>query len=126
MPVTLNNGFQMPSWFDLKTLDAAGPEDDEGIKKAANSIHSLIEQEEALGIASNRIAIGGFSQGGALALYSALTYTKPLACVVGLSCWLPLHKSFPAVSMSLFKGYLKSLQAARWDVIFLRKCSKGF
>lgn len=97
MPVTLNNGFQMPSWFDLKTLDASGPEDDEGIKKATNSIHSLIEQEEALGIASNRIAIGGFSQGGALALYSALTYPKPLACVIGLSCWLPLHKTFPAV-----------------------------
>lgn len=32
MPVTLNAGFRMPSWFDLKTLDESGPEDDQGIE----------------------------------------------------------------------------------------------
>lgn len=30
MPVTLNAGFRMPSWFDLRTLDASGPEDEDG------------------------------------------------------------------------------------------------
>lgn len=49
------------------------------------------------GIPANRIIIGGFSQGGALALFSALTYDKPLAGVMALSCWLPLHKQFPAI-----------------------------
>ena len=34
---------------------------------------------------------GGFSQGGSLAMYSALTYGKPLAGIVALSSWLPLH-----------------------------------
>uniref|UniRef100_A0A1B6DWN5 palmitoyl-protein hydrolase n=1 Tax=Clastoptera arizonana TaxID=38151 RepID=A0A1B6DWN5_9HEMI len=96
MPVTLNNGFRMPSWFDLKTLEVSGPEDEAGIKKAAESIHGMIEAEEKDGIPANRVIIGGFSQGGALAIYSALTYRKSLAGVVGLSCWLPLHKSFPA------------------------------
>jgi lysophospholipase-2 len=43
--------------------------------------------------------IGGFSQGGALALYSALLFPKPLAGVIALSCWLPLHKQFPSVSI---------------------------
>uniref|UniRef100_A0A4D5R9Z0 palmitoyl-protein hydrolase n=1 Tax=Scolopendra viridis TaxID=118503 RepID=A0A4D5R9Z0_SCOVI len=95
MPVTLNNGFKMPSWFDLMTLDASGPEDEEGIKKAATAVHQLIEQEEKSGIPSNRIFVGGFSQGGALAMYSAFRYQKPLAGIIALSCWLPLNKQFP-------------------------------
>lgn len=58
----------------------------------------MIEEEEQKGIPSNRIILGGFSQGGALAIYSALRCTKPLAGVVALSCWLPLYKQFPPVS----------------------------
>lgn len=41
MPVTLNAGFRMPSWFDLKSLDADGPEDEEGIKKASETGHFI-------------------------------------------------------------------------------------
>ncbi|XP_026273003.1 acyl-protein thioesterase 1 [Frankliniella occidentalis] len=135
--VTLNSGFKMPAWFDLKSLDASGPEDESGIKKASQLIHSMIDAEVSAGIPSNRIVIGGFSQGGALALYSALTYSKPLAGVVALSCWLPLNKSFPSfvvgnketpflqchgdcdpivpfkwgqMTASILKGYLKSIE----------------
>lgn len=96
IPVTLNAGFRMPSWFDLKSLDATGPEDEEGIRKAAEMVHSLIAKEVADGIPTKRIVLGGFSQGGALALYSALTFPEPLAGVVALSAWLPLHQKFPA------------------------------
>ncbi|XP_969230.1 acyl-protein thioesterase 1 [Tribolium castaneum] len=95
MPVTLNAGFRMPSWFDLRTLDASGPEDEEGIKQAAKQVHSMIDNEIKDGIPAERIVVGGFSQGGALALYSALVYPQQLAGVVSLSGWLPLHKSFP-------------------------------
>jgi len=94
MPVTLNSGFESPSWFDLLTLDASGPEDEAGIKKAASLINNLIDEEIKSGIPAERIMIGGFSQGGALALYVALTTTKQLGGVVALSCWLPLHKQF--------------------------------
>lgn len=96
MPVTLNAGFRMPSWFDLKSLDDSIPEDEEGIKNATKQIHTMIENEVKEGIPANRILIGGFSQGGALALYSALQYPEKLAGVMALSCWLPLSKSFPA------------------------------
>jgi len=96
MPVTLNSGFKMPSWFDLKGLDLSAGEDVEGIKRAASSVHSLIEEELKAGIPSTRIVIGGFSQGGALSLYSSLRTPHTLAGVVALSCWLPLHASFPA------------------------------
>uniref|UniRef100_T1J099 palmitoyl-protein hydrolase n=1 Tax=Strigamia maritima TaxID=126957 RepID=T1J099_STRMM len=93
--VTLNAGVRMPSWFDLLTLEADGPEDEEGIKKATSTVHQLIEAEEKNGIPSNQIFLGGFSQGGALALYSAFRYQKPLAGVIALSCWLPMHSKFP-------------------------------
>lgn len=84
--------------FDLKGLDLSAGEDTEGIQRAAASVHSLIEDEIKGGIPSNRIIIGGFSQGGALSLYSSLVTQHTLGGVVALSCWLPLRDSFPAVS----------------------------
>lgn len=96
MPVTLNAGFRMPSWFDLISLDVNGQEDAPGIKAATAKIHQLIADEAKAGIPSNRVVLGGFSQGGGLALYSALTHQpKPLGGVVALSCWLPLRGEFP-------------------------------
>lgn len=100
IPVTLNSGFRMPSWFDLRSLDASANEDEAGIKKAAENIHALIQAEESAGILPERVVIGGFSQGGALALYSAFTYPHALGGVMALSCWLPLHKQFPAAAIA--------------------------
>ena len=82
-----------------------GPEDGEGIKKARDGIHQLIEDEIKGGIAHERILLGGFSQGGALALYSTFTYSKTLAGVVGLSCWLPLRDEYPQVCQ--FASFLR-------------------
>lgn len=101
IPVTLNLGFQMPSWFDIKSLEVGGSEDEAGIKEAAKQIHGMINNEIRSGIPADRIILGGFSQGGALALYSAMTYPEKLAGVIGLSCWLPLHSTFPASKVSL-------------------------
>ncbi|XP_017291844.1 acyl-protein thioesterase 2 [Kryptolebias marmoratus] len=98
IPVTLNMKSMMPAWFDLMGLSPESPEDESGIKKAADNIKALIEHEAKNGIPPNRIILGGFSQGGALSLYTALTCQHQLAGVVALSCWLPLHKSFPSVS----------------------------
>lgn len=92
MPVTLNGGFPMPSWFDLYSLDSTGKVDEEGIERAKTLVHELINNEEKAGIPSNRILLGGFSQGGALALYSGLTYSKPLAGILAFSCWIPMHE----------------------------------
>ncbi|XP_076804567.1 acyl-protein thioesterase 1-like isoform X1 [Clavelina lepadiformis] len=95
MPVTLNGGFVMPSWYDLKGLDPNVPEDEKGIKSAAEKIRALIKKEqEEHGIPSNKVILGGFSMGGALALYTALTHPEQLGGIVLLSSWLPLHKSF--------------------------------
>lgn len=60
----------MPAWFDLKSLDPNGEEDASGIKKSADLVERLIKAEIDAGIAPSNIVIGGFSQGGALALYT--------------------------------------------------------
>ncbi|XP_037677470.1 acyl-protein thioesterase 1-like [Choloepus didactylus] len=95
MPVTLNMNMTMPSWFDIIGLSPGSQEDEPGIKQAAENVKSLIDQEVKNGIPSNRIILGGFSQGGALSLYTALTTQQKLAGVIALSCWLPLRDSFP-------------------------------
>lgn len=96
MPVKLNMGLTMPSWFDLFSLSMDGPEDGEGIKRSSAYISSLIEEEKTKhNIPENRILIGGFSQGGALSLHTVLRHPKPLAGVIGLSCWLPLRSDYP-------------------------------
>ncbi|XP_002732463.1 acyl-protein thioesterase 1-like [Saccoglossus kowalevskii] len=95
IPVSLNAGFRMPSWFDIESLSFDSKQDEAGIKASTEKLQQMVADEESAGIASNRIIIGGFSQGGAVALHSALTLAKPLAGVIGLSTWLPLHDQFP-------------------------------
>uniref|UniRef100_A0A8C2MB41 Acyl-protein thioesterase 1 n=1 Tax=Cricetulus griseus TaxID=10029 RepID=A0A8C2MB41_CRIGR len=89
MPVTLNTNMAMPSWFDIIGLSPDSHEDESGIKQAAEN------QEVKNGSPSNRIILGGFSQGGALSLYTVLTTQQKLAGVTALSFWLPLRASFP-------------------------------
>lgn len=91
-------GMRMPSWFDLRSLNPLDPEDEEGIEAACKRIHELVAEQEKQGIPHDRIILGGFSQGGALSLYSALRYPKKLAGVVALSCWLPVHQKFPGIA----------------------------
>lgn len=91
-------GMRMNSWFDLRSLNPEDPEDEVGIESACKKIHELIAEQEKQGVPHDRIMLGGFSQGGGLALYSALKYPKKLAGVVALSCWLPLHKNFPGAA----------------------------
>ncbi|KAK7169667.1 hypothetical protein R3I94_000032 [Phoxinus phoxinus] len=93
MPVSLNMNMAMPSWFDIVSLRPDAEEDESGIRRAAERIRELIDEEVKNGIPSHRIVLGGFSQGGALSLYSALTARQKLAGVVALSCWLPLRNS---------------------------------
>ncbi|XP_069477150.1 acyl-protein thioesterase 1 isoform X3 [Ambystoma mexicanum] len=109
-PVTLNMNMAMPSWFDIYGLSPDAQEDFNGIKQAAANVKALIDQEVKNGIPSNRIILGGFSQGGALSLYTALTTHQKLAGVLALSCWLPLRTSFPQASTSSVNKDIPVLQ----------------
>ena len=89
--VSLNSGMQMPAWYDIHGLDMDSKEDESGIKSITAKIHTLIDQQIDAGIASNKIVLAGFSQGGALTLHAGLTYSKALAGLMALSCYLPLR-----------------------------------
>lgn len=103
----------------MKSLDVDGPEDSDGIKKARDGIHQLIEEEVKAGIPHERIMLGGFSQGGALALYSTFTHSRTLAGVIGLSCWLPLREEFPQVRFYLLLFFFFPLFFLSLNVCFL-------
>lgn len=92
MPVTLNNGMCMPAWFDIYSLEKVSQEDDEGIHSISKEIDFLIEQQIQSGIVAKRIILAGFSQGGALALFTGLHSNHRLAGLIALSCYLPLRE----------------------------------
>ena len=67
-------------------------------------VQHYISEEEKAGIPRNRIAVGGFSQGGAVALYSALsTRQEPLGGILALSTWMPLHNKIQVVLWVYYK-----------------------
>jgi phospholipase/carboxylesterase len=89
-PITINNGYVVRAWYDLFGLGLASKQDEEGIRQAQLQIEALIAQELALGIAPDHIVLAGFSQGGAIALHTALRYPLRLAGLIALSTYLPL------------------------------------
>lgn len=98
-PVTLNMGYEMPAWFDIIAIDAQAEQDEDGIRAAADSIASLVEQQRQRGIPYDHIVLAGFSQGGALALHVGLHYPQRLAGILALSTYLPLAEQFDATGM---------------------------
>jgi phospholipase/carboxylesterase len=88
-PVTLNQGMRMRAWYDILRL-GGGPEDEAGIRASQKLLEELISAEKSKGIKSERIVLAGFSQGGAIALQTALRYPEKLAGVLALSTYLPL------------------------------------
>jgi phospholipase/carboxylesterase len=88
--VTLNNGYEMRAWYDLYGLSTDSPQDETGIRATQAEIEAIIAQKIKQGIPANRIAIAGFSQGGAIALHTALRYPQQLAGILALSTYLPI------------------------------------
>ena len=70
---------------------------------SVSQIHGLIAEEEK-SVPSDKIFVGGFSQGGAIALYSGLTYKNKLA---GILCLLFIVVSFIPnhTNISLFPSF---------------------
>ncbi len=89
-PVTLNQGMVMRAWYDIYSMDFASGEDHDGLETSRSEVTELIELQQGLGIPADRILVAGFSQGGALALHTALRSPRPLAGVLVLSGYLPL------------------------------------
>ncbi len=89
IPVTINGGAVMPAWYDIISLDVARKLNVDQLIDSAQSVTDLIEREISRGIASERIILAGFSQGGAVVYHAALCCAKPLAGLLTLSTYFP-------------------------------------
>lgn len=90
--LTLFDGALLRAWYDVPHADLQHEEDEVGIRRAARRLTELIQREKNRGISGKRILIGGFSQGGAVALYVAARHPESLAGAIALSAYLPLMK----------------------------------
>lgn len=94
IPITINGGMVMPGWFDMADLpySSASVDDRESIESiGVDRLGALIAEAEAEGFPADRIVVGGFSQGGCVAMLAGLAYPRTLAGVASLSGWLPAY-----------------------------------
>jgi len=117
MPVSLNGGMPMRSWFDILSLDRKGRQDVAGIRHAQGRIDALIAEQIAAGIPSTRILLAGFSQGGAVVLHTALRYPKPLAGVLALSTYLPMESTLDVEGSAANRGIAILMQHGLYDPV---------
>ena len=106
--ISINSDMRMPGWFDIYSWPIAiGDTDDKpGILAAVREVEKHVVALRQSGIPTNRIVIGGFSQGGAIALQAAYNDavkankdTQYAACVC-LSGWLTRVEDFSNPGLS--------------------------
>jgi len=89
-PVTINGGMAMRSWYDIVSFDSEGRADRAGVLASSDLLEGLIAREIDRGIAPEKIVIAGFSQGGAVAIHTALQTEHPIAGLMALSTYMAL------------------------------------
>jgi len=103
-PVTINQGMAMPAWYDIRGMDIADKEDSIGMKESQDYLNGLINREIEKGIDPKKIILAGFSQGGAVALYTMLRFPQALGGCMALSTYLPF--------MSLSKSEIEKVSTS--------------
>lgn len=100
-PVTANGGMLMPSWFDILVFGGRGDKaDHEGFFASCNAMKEFIQKEMTeKNIPAERIIIGGFSQGSAIAMGTLALLDFKIGGCVALSGFLPV----PEKLLELFK-----------------------
>ncbi len=88
-PITINGGMSMRGWYDIREMAINRQEDRAGLEESQQIVESLIAIENQRGIPSERIFLAGFSQGGAVSLFTGLRHAEKLAGIIALSTYLP-------------------------------------
>ena len=88
IPVTINNGYPMRAWYDIRENDFNERADLAGVKRSQAQVETLVAREKARGVIAQQIVLAGFSQGGAIALYAGLRHAERLAGIVALSTYV--------------------------------------
>ncbi|CAM4444238.1 MAG: Carboxylesterase 2 [Legionellaceae bacterium] len=128
-PITVNNGSLMRGWYDITGFTLSSREDKAGLDLSQQAIIDLIKKENERGIETSKIILAGFSQGGALALYTGLRYEEPFAGIIALSSYLPLannlahemHISNTKTSIFLVHGIHDTVIPLEWAEIAKHK-----
>ncbi len=97
-PVTINGGMVMPAWYDILEMTIERSVDEVQLRESAEFITDFVENEIANGISNDRIIIAGFSQGGAVAIETALTFNKKLAGLLLMSTYFATKDSIKLAS----------------------------
>ena len=117
-PVTINGGYEMPSWYDILAMSPARAINREQLEASADRVIELIEQQRASGIDASRIFLAGFSQGGAVVLHTAfLKWQGPLGGVLALSTYAPTFGDELELSASQQRIPVLSLHGQYDDVV---------
>ncbi|MEM7292796.1 MAG: dienelactone hydrolase family protein [Pseudomonadota bacterium] len=133
IPVTINNGYVMPAWYDITDMSIDRKIDTAQIEASAASIRNLVQREIDNGIPANRIVIAGFSQGGAVAYEVALSFSESLAGLMALSTYFAteptilLHPANAAIPIHISHGTLDPIvPALLGQKAFERLLAKGY
>lgn len=94
IPVSINGGYVMRAWYDIRNVDLQRQEDEQGGRNSQKTIENLIEEQIKIGFSPEQIVLAGFSQGGAIAYQAGLRGRHKLAGLIALSTYLPCESSF--------------------------------
>lgn len=87
-PVTINGGYQMRAWYDIREINLQRDIDLQGVAQSVDYLNALVEQQRSQGIGMDKIVLAGFSQGGVIALDCALRMAEKPVGVMALSTYL--------------------------------------
>ena len=110
IPVSINGGMAMPAWYDIISIDVERKINEEQFAQSCKQVTDLIEREIERGVASDKIVLAGFSQGGAVAYQAALSFEKPLAGLMAMSTYIAskhsiaLQEANKNLAISIFHG----------------------
>ena len=95
-PVTVNAGYVMRAWYDIRSFTPEGRADAAGLAQSVERVNGYLRREIEGGVAAPRIVLAGFSQGGAVALAAGLRFPQRLAGILALSAYLPFPQTLEA------------------------------
>lgn len=95
-PITINGGYEMPGWYDIKGMSLEEKQDIVGMRESQAMLEGIIDAEINSGIDASNIIIAGFSQGGAVAYYTITRSHTKFAGVLALSTYLPFEEQTEA------------------------------
>ncbi len=128
MPVTINGGYVMRAWYDIASAELDKRADEAGVRRSQAAIVELIDDQISKGIASHRIVLAGFSQGGVIALQTGLRYPAKLGGIMALSTYLACAETLGAEASANNRNLPIFMAHGSMDPVIsiaLAKLSKG-